>query len=188
MQPQWGNEYYYSGGGYVMTFSCPTNQSVSSHCGNQQNTAHVTCNCSQTFERLVPPSTADESSSTFFDDATRALDVSFLVFSPTLQSYVFVHLLFEFSETGAVSVWDDYQSFSGRYSKQFDFSERMTTLRIAQYVTIIYALMYLFYERTDWNVLRDKIPEVRFHFYAAIVVFCSNVPFAEANQFKIQTL
>jgi hypothetical protein len=63
-------------------------------------------------------------------------DVSFLVFSPSLQSYVFVHLLFEFSETGAVSVWDDFQSFSGRYSKQFDFSERMTTLRISQYSTL----------------------------------------------------
>jgi hypothetical protein len=44
-------------------------------------------------------------------------------------------LLVEFSETGAVSVWDDYQSFSGRYSKQFDFSERLTTLRISQCVT-----------------------------------------------------
>jgi hypothetical protein len=111
-------------------------------------------------------------------------DVSFLVFSPSLQSYVFVHLLFEFSETGAVSVWDDFQSFSGRYSKQFDFSERMTTLRISQYstldpnistvcwycfdvvnryVTIIYALMYLFYEKTDWNALRTKIPDVCRH-------------------------
>jgi hypothetical protein len=100
--------------------------------------------------------------STFFDEGTRALDVSFLVFSPSLQSYVFVHILIEFSETGSISVWDDYQSFSGRYSKQFDFSERMTSLRISQYVTIIYALMYLVYERTDWVVLRSRIPDVSF--------------------------
>jgi hypothetical protein len=83
---------------------------------------------------------------------------------------VFVHLLVEFSETGSISVWDDYQSFSGRLSKQFDFSERMTTLRISQYITIIYALLYLIYERTDWNVLRSKIPDVSFVLAACYVL------------------
>ena len=161
MNPQWGDVYYYSGGGYAMTFACPTNETVSSGCLDQPKAGHSTCNCSKRFENLMPPPQASgESLNTFFDESTRALDVSFLIFSPTLQSYVFVHVLVEFSETGAVSVWDDYQSFSGRYSKQFDFSEKMTTLRISQYVTIIYALMYLFYEWTDWNVLASKIPEV----------------------------
>ena len=109
----------------------------------------------------MPPPTAaaDGSSSTFLDSSTRALDVSFLVFSPSLQSYMFLHLLFEFSETGAISVWDDYLTFSGRYSKQFS-SEKLTALRVAQYVTIVYALMYLFYELEDWLVLRARIPDV----------------------------
>lgn len=134
----------------------------------------MTCNCSQAFEQLIPPASYEEGQSTFLDDATRALDVSFIVFSPSLQSYVYVHLLFEFSETGSISVWDDFQSFSGRYSKQFDFSERMTTLRISQYVTIIYALMYLFYERTDWNVLRFKIPDVMFGFDCSMLFVVFN--------------
>lgn len=133
--PQWGNVYYYSGGGYAMTFACRTNETISAACADQPRNGHSTCNCSQRFKDLMPPpSPADNAFNTFLDDSTRALDVSFLVFSPTLQSYVFVHILAEFSETGAVSVWDDYQSFSGRYSKQFDFSERMTTLRISQCV------------------------------------------------------
>ena len=88
------------------------------------------------------------------------MDVSFLIFSPSLESYVFVHLKFEFSETGTVSVWDDYVSFSGRYSKQFA-KERLTVLRMSQYVTIVYALLYLFYEWEEWRVLADKLPEVR---------------------------
>jgi hypothetical protein len=161
VNPQWGDVYYYSGGGYAMTFGCPTNETVSDNCVDQPSGGHSTCNCSKRFQNLMPPpSSSDMPLNTFFDESTRALDVSFLVFSPTLQSYVFVHILVEFSETGAVSVWDDYQSFSGRYSKQFDFSEKMTTLRISQYVTIIYAFMYLVYEWTDWNVLASKIPEV----------------------------
>ena len=148
----------------MLTFACPTNESVSSHsCRDQPSSGHSTCNCSQRFLDLMPNSSdGREPVSTFFDEGTRALDVSFLVFSPSLQSYVFVHILIEFSETGSISVWDDYQSFSGRYSKQFDFSERMTSLRISQYVTIIYALMYLIYERTDWVVLRSRIPDVSF--------------------------
>jgi hypothetical protein len=118
-----------------MTFACPTNETISAGCVDQPTSGHSTCNCSQRFQDIMPPSSPTENSlNTFLDDSTRALDVSFLVFSPTLQSYVFVHLLVEFSETGDVSVWDDYQSFSGRYSKQFDFSEQMTTLRISQYV------------------------------------------------------
>ena len=50
----------------------------------------------------------------------------------------------------------------------------MTTLRISQYVTIIYALMYLFYERTDWNVLRFKIPDVMFGFDCSMLFVVFN--------------
>jgi hypothetical protein len=147
-----------------MTYACPTNESVSSYtCRDQPSAGHSLCNCSQRFLDLMP-NFADGADyvSTFLDEGTRAVDVSFLIFSPTLQSYVFVHILIEFSETGKLSVWDDYQSFSGRYSKQFDFSERLTTIRISQYVTIIYALMYLIYERTDWNAVKSRIPDVSF--------------------------
>ena len=169
---QWGNQYYYSGGGYALTFAGPTNESVSAPtCRDQPSSGHSTCNCSQRFLDLLPISSPNRDVvSTFLDEGTRAVDVSFLVFSPSLQSYVFVHLLVEFSETGSISVWDDYQSFSGRLSKQFDFSERMTTLRISQYITIIYALLYLIYERTDWNVLRSKIPDVSFVLAACYVL------------------
>ena len=123
-----------------------------------------------------PAAAADASPSTFLDGSTRALDVSFLVFSPSLESYApkhlpvlflcnnlnmyaFLHLLFEFSETGTVTVWDDYVTFSGRYSKQFS-NEKLSVLRVSQYVTIVYALMYLFYEWEDWKVLRARIPDV----------------------------
>ena len=68
-------------------------------------------------------------------------------------------MLFEFSETGTVRVWDDYVTFSGRYSKQFS-NEKLTALRVSQYVTIVYALMYLIYEWEDWKVLRARIPSV----------------------------
>jgi hypothetical protein len=147
-----------------MTFACPTNESVTSHtCRDQPSAGHSLCNCSQRFLDLMPKFEAGtDSVSTFLDDGTRAVDISFLIFSPSLQSYVFVHVLIEFSETGSISVWDDYQSFSGRYSKQFDFTEQLTTIRISQYVTCIYALMYLIYERTDWNVVMARIPDVRF--------------------------
>ena len=163
VQPQWGNEYYYSGSGYALSFACSSNQStVAATCkAQQQKNGYLTCNCSQRFLDLMPPPTApaDGSSSTFLDGSTRALDVSFLVFSPSLQSYLFLHMLFEFSETGRVTVWDDYVTFSGRYSKQFS-SEKLTVLRASQYVTILYALMYLFYEWEDWKVLRARIPDV----------------------------
>ena len=154
--------YYYSGSGYALSFACASNQSTTTAaCKAQQKNGHLTCKCSDRFLDLMPPPTAaaDGSSSTFLDSSTRALDVSFLVFSPSLQSYMFLHLLFEFSETGAISVWDDYLTFSGRYSKQFS-SEKLTALRVAQYVTIVYALMYLFYEWEDWKVLRARIPNV----------------------------
>jgi hypothetical protein len=122
---------------------------------------------------LIPNSIdGREPVSSFLDEGTRGVDVSFLVFSPSLQSYVFVHILIEFSETGSISVWDDYQSFSGRYSKQFDFSERMTSLRISQYVTILYALMYLVYERKYWNLVKSRIPDVGFAFLLRV---CSAV-------------
>ena len=161
VQPQWGHEYYYSGSGYALSFACASNQTMSSACKAQQKNGYVTCNCSQSFQDLMPPPTAaaDGSSSTFLDSSTRALDVSFLLFSPSLQSYMFLHLLFEFSETGTVTVWDDYVTFSGRYSKQFS-SEKLTVLRVSQYVTIVYALMYLIYEWEDWKVLRARIPAV----------------------------
>jgi hypothetical protein len=83
VKPQWGNEYYYSGGGYALTFSCPTNESVSSHtCRDQPSSGHSACNCSQRFLDLMPNSNnGREPVSTFFDEGTRALDVSFLVFS-----------------------------------------------------------------------------------------------------------
>jgi hypothetical protein len=164
VHPQWGNEYYYTGGGHALSFSCPSNHSGSPECAGFRY-GNVTCNCSSLFASLLPPPSPTEDASTFLDEFTRALDVSFLVYSPSLQSYVFVHYMFEFSETGALKVWDDYQSFSGRYSKQFDFSERFTTLRISQYITCFYALIYLFYERTDWNSLRFKIPDVSFPFF-----------------------
>jgi hypothetical protein len=161
VKPQWGNEYYYSGGGYALSFACSNNQTMASSCQALQKSGYVTCNCSLRFQDLIQPPTAaaDGSSSTFLDASTRALDVSFLVFSPSLESYVFFHMLFEFSETGTVRVWDDYVTFSGRYSKQFS-NEKLTALRVSQYVTIVYALMYLFYEYEDWKVLRARIPDV----------------------------
>jgi hypothetical protein len=73
VQPQWGNEYYYSGGGFALTFACPTNQSVSSDCQQQPSNGHVTCNCSQRFDHLISPSPGDDDSSTFIDGDTRAL-------------------------------------------------------------------------------------------------------------------
>ena len=163
VHPQWGHEYYYSGGGYALSFSCASNSSLGGSCPNgQQQQGYIICRCSQRFQDLLssPTAAVESVSSTYLDPSSRAMDVSFLIFSPSLESYVFVHLKFEFSETGTVSVWDDYVSFSGRYSKQFA-KERLTVLRVSQYVTIVYALLYLFYEWEEWRVLADKLPEVR---------------------------
>jgi hypothetical protein len=185
VKPQWGNEYYYSGSGYALSFACASNQTVSSSCNAQQKNGYLTCNCAKRFQDLMPPPTsaADGSSSTFLDGSTRALDVSFLVFSPSLQSYVFLHMLFEFSETGTVTVWDDYVSFSGRYSKQFS-SEKLTVLRLVQYVTIVYALMYLIYEWEDWKVLRMRIPDVSQSTLLCVVSWVTQLD-AEPGPFEI---